>query len=66
MRGLSMRSSCATLWLWLVLVYDALLRLVHAMTIEDQSEYQTCLSSPSTCTQLCASLPLPGTCRGMF
>ena len=54
-----MRSSCATLWLSLVLVYDALVHLAHAATIEFQSEYQTCLTSPSTCRQLCASLPFP-------
>ena len=59
MPGFSMRSSCATLWLSLVLVYDALVHLAHAATIEDQGAYQTCLASPASCTYLCASLPLP-------
>jgi len=36
----------------LVFFYDALLHLVHAVTLEDTSEYQACLSSPSTCTSL--------------
>ena len=52
-----MRSSSAACWLTLVLVYDALLHLVHAVTVEDRSEYQACLFSPSTCTRLCVSLP---------
>jgi len=52
-----MRSSSAACWLWLVLLYDALLHLVHAVTVEDTSEYQACLASPATCTELCDSLP---------
>jgi len=40
-----MRSSSAACWLWLVLLYDALLHLVHAVTVEDRSEYQACLAS---------------------
>ena len=54
-----MRSSSAAFWLALVFFYDALLHLVHAATLEDRSEYQACLSSPSTCTSLCVSLPFP-------
>jgi hypothetical protein len=67
-----MRSSSAAVWLALVFVYDALLHLVHAqtasptatsaVTLEDRSEYQACLSSPATCTELCDSLPLPLKC----
>ena len=57
-----MRSSSATVWLTLVLFCDALLHLVHAVTLEAKSEYQACLSSPSTCTYLCDSLPLPLKC----
>ena len=34
--------------------------------LDDQLEYLACLASPATCTSLCASIPLPGTCRGMF
>ena len=52
-----MRSSSAAFGLTLAFFYDALLHLVHAVTVEDRSEYQACLASPSTCTQLCASLP---------
>ena len=57
-----MRSSSAAVWLALVFVYDALLHLVHAVTVEDTSEYQACLSSPPSCTELCDSLPLPLKC----
>ena len=28
-----------------------------AATLEDRSEYQACLATPSTCTRLCVSLP---------
>jgi hypothetical protein len=56
MPGLSMRSSCAALWLTLVLLHDALVHPVHAATLETHPNYQACLASPSTCTALCASL----------
>ena len=52
-----MRSSSAAVWLALVFVYDALLHLVHAATLEANSAYQNCLAYPSSCTVLCVSLP---------
>ena len=57
MSGYSVRSIMCRLWLMLMLLNDALIRLVRAVTIEDRSEYQACLASPSTCTNLCAPRP---------
>ena len=57
MSGYSVRSIMCRLWLMLMLLNDALIRLVRAVTIEDRSEYQACLASPSTCTRLCAPRP---------
>ena len=57
MSGYSVRSIMCRLWLMLMLLNDALIRLVRAVTIEDRSEYQACLASPSTCTYLCAPRP---------
>ena len=57
MSGYSVRSIMCRLWLMLMLLNDALIRLVRAVTIEDRSTYQACLASPSTCTYLCAPRP---------
>ena len=57
MSGYSVRSIMCRLWLMLMLLNDALIRLVRAVTIEDRGEYQGCLASPSTCTYLCAPRP---------
>ena len=40
----------------MLVALDFVLNLVRAVTIEDRSEYQACLATPSTCTGLCASL----------
>ena len=39
-----------------MLVLDCLV-CVYGVRIEDRSEYQACLATPSTCTRLCVSLP---------
>jgi hypothetical protein len=45
--------------LWAAVLLHMLVHLVRAATIEDQSTYQSCLTTPSTCISLCASLRLP-------
>ena len=50
------------LWAFFLLMFDTLIHMVRAATIEDQSAYQSCLANPSTCTILCASLRLPFSC----
>ena len=54
MSGYSVRSIMCRLWLMLMLLNDALIRLVRAATLAANSAYQACLASPSTCTGLCA------------
>ena len=51
------RSVVWRFWTALLLLGDMLVHLVRAATIEDQSSYQACLESPSTCTQMCAPRP---------
>ena len=48
------RSVVWRFWTALLLLGDMLVHLVRAATIEDRIDYQACLASPSTCTQLCA------------
>ena len=50
------RSVAWRFWFALLILCDMLVHLVRAVTIEDRSEYQACLATPSTCTRLCASL----------
>ena len=57
MSGYSVRSIMCRLWLMLMLLNDALIRLVHAATVAANSAYQACLASPSTCTRMCAPRP---------
>ena len=57
MSGYSVRSIMCRLWLMLMLLNDALIRLVHAATLAANSAYQACLASPSTCTRMCAPPP---------
>ena len=57
MSGYSVRSIMCRLWLMLMLLNDALIRLVHAATLAANSAYQACLASPSTCTGLCSPRP---------
>ena len=51
------RSVVWRFWTALLLLGDMLVHLVRAATIEDKSNYQACLASPSTCTALCAPRP---------
>ena len=51
------RSVVWRFWTAVLLLGDMLVHLVHAATIEDHSDYQACLASPSTCTSLCAPCP---------
>ena len=51
------RSVVWRFWTALLLLGDMLVHLVRAATIEDQSRYQACLASPSTCTRMCAPRP---------
>ena len=51
------RSVVWRFWTALLLLGDMLVHLVRAATLEASSEYQACLASPSTCTQMCAPRP---------
>ena len=53
------RSVAWRFWFALLILCDMLVHLVRAATLEDRSEYQTCLATPSTCTRLCDSLLSP-------
>jgi hypothetical protein len=48
------RSVVWRFWAAVLLLSDMLVNLVRAATLEDHSDYQACLASPSTCTRLCA------------
>ena len=48
------RSVVWRFWAAVLLLSDMLVHLVRAATLEDHSDYQACLASPSTCTSLCA------------
>jgi hypothetical protein len=49
----------STLWarvlLAMLVVLDFVVDLVHAVKMEDNSNYQSCISNPSGCTRLCAA-----------
>jgi len=48
------RSVVWRFWTAVLLLSDMLLHLVHAGTLEENSDYQACVASPSTCGILCA------------
>ena len=58
MRTFTMSALWVRALLAMLVALDFVVNLVRAVTLEDRSEYQACLSSPSTCIRLCASLPL--------
>jgi hypothetical protein len=49
-------------WLPLLLLSDSLMRVVSGASLQDNSAYQTCITSPSTCTILCVPPPFPSPC----
>jgi hypothetical protein len=53
-------------WLPLLLLSDSLMR-VSGASLEDHIDYQACIASPSTCTDLYVpppvAVPLPHACR---
>ena len=50
------RSAMWRFWLVLLLVCHAPID-VHSVTVEQHSDYQTCLAYTSSCTSMCAALP---------
>ena len=55
-----MRSSMVSaLWarvlLAMLMALDFVVDLVRAATLEDNSDYQSCIANPSGCTSLCAA-----------
>ena len=59
MRTFTMSALWVRALLAMLVALDFVVNLVRAVTLEDRSEYQACLASPSTCRSLCASLLSP-------
>jgi hypothetical protein len=49
-------------WLPLLLLSDSLMRVVSGASLEDNSVYQACIASPSTCTYLYVPPSSPSLC----
>jgi hypothetical protein len=59
MRPFTMSALWVPALLAMLVALDSVVNLVHAETMEDRSEYQACVTTPSTCTLLCVFLSPP-------